>query len=73
MLTKQDNDIITQIGPGTPMGMYMREYWIPVCLSEELQADGPSRRVKILGEELVDFVVEYSRLPIRSLVTWDPV
>jgi phthalate 4,5-dioxygenase oxygenase subunit len=57
MLTQEDNKIITQVGPGTPMGMYMREYWIPVCLSEELDSDGPSRRVKLLGEDLVAFRV----------------
>ena len=57
MLTKQDNEMITQVGPGTPMGMYMRQYWIPVCLSEELDSDGPSRRVKLLGEDLVAFRV----------------
>ena len=55
MLTKQDNEMITQVGPGTPMGMYMRQYWIPVCLSEEIDSDGPSRRVKLLGEDLVAF------------------
>lgn len=44
---------ILQTGPNTPMGEYMRRYWQPVCLSQEL-ADVP-KAIKILHEELVAF------------------
>ena len=44
---------LTETGPGTPMGEYMRGFWHPVCMSMEL-ADTP-RFLKILGEELVAF------------------
>ena len=40
MLTTAANEMLTRIGPGTPMGNLMREYWIPACLSSELKADG---------------------------------
>ncbi len=44
---------LTETGPGTPMGEYMRAFWHPVCMSIEL-TDTP-RYLKILGEELVAF------------------
>jgi len=44
---------ILQSGPHTPMGEYMRRYWQPVCLSQEL-TDVP-KAIKILHEELVAF------------------
>lgn len=44
---------LTEVGPGTPMGEYMRAFWHPVCMSMEL-TDTP-RFLKILGEELVCF------------------
>ena len=40
MLTKEDNEILTRVGPGTPMGDVMRRYWVPVVLSAELEAGG---------------------------------
>jgi phenylpropionate dioxygenase-like ring-hydroxylating dioxygenase large terminal subunit len=45
--------VLTHAGPGSPMGEYMRRFWQPVCLSEEL-TDVP-KTVKILHEELVAF------------------
>jgi nitrite reductase/ring-hydroxylating ferredoxin subunit len=44
---------LTETGPGTPMGEYMRRFWHPVCLSEEL-SDVP-KAIRILGEDLVAF------------------
>ena len=44
---------LTETGPGTPMGEYLRRYWHPVCLSEEL-TDLP-KAIRILGEDLVAF------------------
>jgi hypothetical protein len=36
MLSREENDLITRVGPGTPMGELMRRYWIPALLSEEI-------------------------------------
>jgi nitrite reductase/ring-hydroxylating ferredoxin subunit len=44
---------LTHVGPNTPCGEYLRSFWQPICLSDELN-DLP-HRVKILGEELVAF------------------
>ncbi len=37
MLSHQDNELITQTGPGTPMGEYLRRYWVPALLSREIR------------------------------------
>ena len=56
MLTREDNEMLTRVGPGTPMGELMREYWMPFGLSDELpEADCPPVRVMLLCEELVAF------------------
>ena len=56
MLSREDNELLTRVGPGTPMGTTMRRYWIPALLARELpEPDGPPVRVRLLGEDLVAF------------------
>jgi phthalate 4,5-dioxygenase oxygenase subunit len=56
MLRKDQNDLLTQTGPGTPMGRLFRCYWLPVLLAEELpENECPPVRVKILSERLLAF------------------
>jgi phthalate 4,5-dioxygenase len=56
VLSKEDNALLTQVGPGTPMGSLFREYWLPILISSELpEVDGPPVRVRILGEDLVAY------------------
>jgi hypothetical protein len=56
VLSAEDNEILTRVGPGTPMGNLLRRYWIPACLSSEIGTpDGPPARVRLLGEDLVAF------------------
>ncbi|MBM2811327.1 MAG: (2Fe-2S)-binding protein [Chloroflexi bacterium] len=56
MLTREENELLTRVGPGTPMGGMLRRYWIPACLSEELpESDCDPIRVRLLGEDLVAF------------------
>jgi nitrite reductase/ring-hydroxylating ferredoxin subunit len=56
MLSKEDNDTLCRVGPGTPMGEMMREYWIPAVRSDELPApDSPPLRIRLLGENLIAF------------------
>src|SRR5690606_15401317 len=55
MTTAAENEILTRVGPGTPMGELMRQYWIPGLQSSELKADGDPVRFKLLGEELIAF------------------
>lgn len=56
MLAREENDLLTRVGPGTAMGRLMRCYWIPALLSEEIAVpDCPPVRVRLLGEDLVAF------------------
>ena len=56
MLSREENALLTRIGPGTPMGEVMRRYWIPALLAREIpEPDGPPVRVRLLGEDLVAF------------------
>ncbi len=56
MLSKEDNERVTRVGPGTPMGELMRRYWVPALLSSEIaDPDGAPVRVSLLGERLVAF------------------
>tara|TARA_B110000259_G_scaffold186562_1_gene238120 strand:+ start:196 stop:1482 length:1287 start_codon:yes stop_codon:yes gene_type:complete len=56
VLKKADNQMLTQVGEGTPMGNLLRRFWMPVLLEEEIcDPDGPPVRVRILGEDLVAF------------------
>lgn len=56
MLPKDLNDLLTLTGPEQPMGQFMRRYWLPALLSEEIPApDSPPVQVRLLGEELVAF------------------
>ena len=53
MLTREENELLTQVGRGTPCGELLRRYWHPVAAAAELTDEKPIRAVKILGEELV--------------------
>src|ERR1700761_9389193 len=56
MLRKEQNDLLTQTNPGTPMGRMFRASWVPALLVEELpENDCPPVRVKILSERLLAF------------------
>src|ERR671939_1953987 len=56
MLRQDENELITRVGPGTPMGNFMREYWVPAMLSSEVPtADSDPVRVMLLGEKLIAF------------------
>ena len=56
MLSVEDNERVTRVGPGTPAGELLRRYWMPAALSSELvEKDGAPVRVKLLGEDLIAF------------------
>jgi phenylpropionate dioxygenase-like ring-hydroxylating dioxygenase large terminal subunit len=56
MLRKEQNDLLTQTGPGTPGGKLFRSYWLPALLAEELpENECPPVRVKLLSERLLAF------------------
>jgi 5,5'-dehydrodivanillate O-demethylase len=55
MLTQEQNEQLTRVSPGTPMGELLRRYWQPVCAVAELTEEKPRKRIRILGEDLVVF------------------
>jgi phthalate 4,5-dioxygenase oxygenase subunit len=56
MLSQQENEMLTRVGRGTPMGELMRRYWIPAAYSHQIaKPDGPPIRVRLMGENLVLF------------------
>jgi phthalate 4,5-dioxygenase len=56
MLSAEENALLTRVGPGTPMGDLIRQYWIPALMSSEFPAPGgPPLRVRLLGENLIAF------------------
>ena len=55
MLTAEQNERLTRVGPGTPMGGLMRRYWHPIAAGVELSEDNPTKEVRLLGEDLVLF------------------
>jgi 5,5'-dehydrodivanillate O-demethylase len=54
MMPKDENELLTRVGPGTPMGALMRRYWQPVAATEEMD-DRWTKRIRVLGEDLVMF------------------
>ena len=56
MLKKEQNDLVTQTGPGTPMGEVFRRYWLPALLSEQLPTpDCEPVRLELLSEKMLAF------------------
>ena len=56
MISLRENEILTRVGPDTPMGRAMRRYWLPVCTSAQLpEPDCRPLRVALLGEAFVAF------------------
>lgn len=55
MLTHEQNERLTQVGPGTPGGELLRRYWQALCPTKELAAEPHRKRIRVLGEDLVVF------------------
>jgi phenylpropionate dioxygenase-like ring-hydroxylating dioxygenase large terminal subunit len=64
----EQNELVTRIGPGTPCGAVMRQYWQPVALVDEFDpaldprmASRPVKAVRVLGQDLVLFKDQQGR------------
>lgn len=55
MLSAAEQETLTRVGPGTPMGELLRRYWLPVAGSCEIRAGGRAAPVRLLGEDLALF------------------
>jgi len=55
MLSREKNELLCRVGPGTPMGEVFRRFWNPICLASQVPEKRDPLRVEILGEHLVAF------------------
>ncbi len=62
MVTRDENVLLTETGPGTPGGKLMRHYWHPIALAGDVPADGAPMPIRLFGEDLVLFRDEQGRL-----------
>lgn len=71
MLRKEEQELLTQVGPETAMGQLFRRFWLPALLAEELpEPDCAPVQVKLLGERLVAFKDSDGRIAL--LDEWCP-
>jgi 5,5'-dehydrodivanillate O-demethylase len=61
MLSKEMNERLTRVGPGTPLGNLLRRYWYPIARTPEL-IDEPVLAVTLLGENLALFRSDSGKL-----------
>jgi len=55
MITAEENEMMTKVGPGTPAGELLRRYWHPVAIAADLTPENPTMFLRRLGEDLVLF------------------
>ena len=67
MLSKEENELLTRVGPGTPAGEMLRRYWWPVGFTEHVKEKGRPVRTRLLGEDLVLFRDGNGRLGLLGL------
>lgn len=66
MLTHEENEYLTRVGPGTPAGELLRRYWYPVAFAADLTAENPTLFVRLLGESLVLFLDKSGRVGLLA-------
>ncbi|SFK44719.1 aromatic ring-hydroxylating dioxygenase subunit alpha [Falsiroseomonas stagni] len=62
MISAEQNERLTRVGPGTPGGKVLRHYWQPIALVDELEGRRPVRPVRALGQDFVLFRDEAGRI-----------
>jgi len=65
MLSREENDFYTCVGPGTPAGEMLRRYWHPIGFAAELKKRPIKKR--LLGEDLVLFRDDAGKLGLLTL------
>ena len=67
MLTREENETLCRVGPGTRMGRVMRRYWHPIAVSEQLPGpDSDPLRITLLGERFVAFRDSLGRVGVLN-------
>ncbi len=54
-MLKEENELLSRVGPGSKMGDFMRQFWIPAFPGSVLERDGAPMRLRLLGEDMVAF------------------
>jgi 5,5'-dehydrodivanillate O-demethylase len=67
MLSREENEMLTRVGRGTPGGEMLRRYWWPVAFSEHIKEKGRPAKVRLLGEDLVVFRAGGGKLGLLGL------
>jgi nitrite reductase/ring-hydroxylating ferredoxin subunit len=62
VISAEQNERLTRVGPGTPGGRVLRHYWQPIALVDELEGKRPVRPVRALGQDFVLFRDEQGRI-----------
>jgi len=66
-MRKADNEMITRVGPDTPMGAVFRRYWTPIALASQVETpDGAPVRARYCGEDYVIFCDTKGRLGLMD-------
>ena len=50
MISTAENEFLTRVGRNTPMGKFMRQFWIAVDRAEDLPA-GQAKPIRIMSED----------------------
>jgi 5,5'-dehydrodivanillate O-demethylase len=51
MLDAAKNRLLTEVGPGTPMGNLLRRYWMPIAGASEFESES-IKPIRLMGEDL---------------------
>src|SRR3954464_15762513 len=70
VMTQTDNELLTQVGPSTPGGEFLRRYWHPISVAADLTPERPKKRVRILGEDLVLFRTPKTPAEMANRTHW---
>jgi 5,5'-dehydrodivanillate O-demethylase len=62
MLTIEQNERLTRVGPGTPCGELLRRYWMALCPAGEITEAKPKKRIRVLGEDLLIYRTDSGQL-----------
>ncbi len=66
MLTKDQNDLVTLTGPGTPGGKLFRSYWLPVAMESDIPEDSPIA-IKAMHQDFALFRDEAGKVGLLDL------
>lgn len=67
MPTREENELLSRVGPGTPAGEMLRRYWWPIGVSTEVTTRGRPQAIRVLSEDLVLFRDGHGQIGVVGL------